>query len=165
MSLFFFQILSVISFILSTILFIRVILLDKDYGEISIVRIYDGNIKHTSFDKDGYYIQRIKFDISPIKGDIFNVSFNGIESSEISIGCLTKGELLKSNILCIDILCDNPKLIKISFEDKFNNKYRQSIKVCPPKIKNGKSYPFSVSINNRKWIMYIFNNLILKYFR
>ena len=107
----------------------------------------------------------MKFDLIIIKDDAFNLNFKNINQKEISIGEIIKSELIRGETITLTIVDDKKMEIKLSFCDKFNNKYQQIISITPPRIKNGQVNGFLVKISKRNWRKFFFNNILLKYFK
>lgn len=154
---------TIISLIIGIITFIRVFLLDKEYGEFSFNKIErENNIL-------GKNLHRYNFSIKNIKSDIFEIEFSNLKTKD-PLGIRKEKEkdikkpllykpVKKTNIkegekISVDVVTKSTEIL-ITFYDKFNNKYYQKIK-----LKNG-----DIKITKRRWFKYTLNNLMLKYFR
>lgn len=148
------------SFIMSIILFIRIFLLDKKYGKIEIITRYDGNISSCD-PKIGHQISIMKFDLSVIKSNIFNVKFDGIDKSQITLKSLYNHEIKNGQVFTITIQGSEKITINVTYSDELDNEYFQKIEVIPAyydeKITNG----WISKISNRIWnILKIYKKFI-----
>lgn len=138
--------------------------MDKEYGEFLLGKIDKGNIIN-KYEKEGFYLQRMRFEILLIKSDIYKLKFLNINKKEISTNSLFLFELKKGESIKLTIISEKPKKIKMTYEDKFGNKYEQNLFITPPRIKNKKIYGFKISLDDRNWLPFILSNLLLKYFK
>lgn len=156
--------------IISLITFIRVFILDKEYGSLSINKKYDNNIINTNISNelDGYKHTSISVDLELIKSNIYNIKFSDIKNNELKInGNIINNDIIsslkKSDIVNIkDIFCKSKRKIKISYDDKFNNRYYQNLYLIPINKKKNSIEPWDVKISNRK--LY-YRSILNKYFK
>lgn len=159
---------SIIALTISLILAVRLLLLDKDYGEFSIID-YGGNntgISPNVFDhKNGYVLTLLHPKIQILKSDIYDIEITGIDKDSILPSKRSKIVQLKSNgVIEFNYFHSEHKIIKIRYRDSKNNLYEQGLSITPF-YNNGSfetSKNWSITMSNRKWLF--IKSLGRKYF-
>ncbi len=151
---------SILSFMISAILFFRVFLLDKEYCEVMKVDEKDNGVNYQS-PKVGYNQSYMMIDLKVLKSNIFNIELKGNLEPTVS-PILGKGDPISSSFNKIEMkeghsfqitfpILSERRIIDIQYLDKLNNIYNQTITFTPNYWTGEDWIPQSVRISSRKW--------------
>lgn len=140
---------AVLALAISILVFVKSYLLDKEYGEIVVTNHHTSNVINNN-PKNGFNFTIMSFDLSVIKSPIYKVSFDGFDKSDIITIGKYKNTISENSTFTITIKDDKKRVVKVNYEDKFGNKYLQSIGILPSKLHNGIPYGWVASISKRR---------------
>jgi len=167
-------IISIIALIISLVLAIRLLLLDKDYCEFGIVdEGCDNNgfnietLNHPELEKNKYMVTKLSPTIQLLKSNIYDVNISDINDKGITLPFKKNKiiEIKEGYRFTIDYYSDKEVNIKITYRDSKNNLYRQILFIKP--FYNGNSTLDELSnpkviLDKRKWLIWF--SIKRKYF-
>lgn len=161
-------IISTIALVISIFLAVRLLLLDKDYCEFSIIDRGGNNnglSPYTSINsKIGYIPTCLRPKIQIFKSDIYDLNIIPNLNFIGNISTNNIGQLKCNSIISFNGVITEPITFTITYRDSKNNLYEQYLNIKPHYNGSSKEETKSWSINltNRKWLF--IKSLKRKYF-